>query len=149
MPTRKKIFDYWKDNNYAVDDNTCFKCGFTTHGTAVERAHISSFYATKDNSVDNLHLLCKNCHLESEVYEGDSYWVWFNLESTGNSKNDRDRFYTANTLAYYKGEITLPSELAEQLNSLMDYCVNTLGGVREELIKQMEVELNKDYELLN
>lgn len=84
MPTRKKIFYYWSDKiETAVDDNTCFKCGFTVIGsTAVERAHIKASCDGGTEELDNLHLLCKNCHIESELLDDELYWFWFNDNSS-------------------------------------------------------------------
>jgi len=78
MPTRKRIFEYWQDKiNSALDDNTCFKCGFTGGFTAVERCHITSVFNNGTDDLDNLHLLCSNCHKQSEPYESSLYFDWF------------------------------------------------------------------------
>jgi hypothetical protein len=90
MPTRKKIFEYWQDKiNTALDDNTCFKCGFTGGFTAVERTHIISVFNDGTDDLENLHLLCSNCHKKSEPYEGKLYFDWFY------SKDDLNFIYTA------------------------------------------------------
>ena len=82
MPSRKKIFEYWREKiTSAIDDNTCFKCGFTLSGiTAVDRAHILSVYDGGSDDVSNLHLLCSDCHKQSEVYSGGLYDEWFNTK---------------------------------------------------------------------
>ena len=90
MPTRKKIFEYWKDKiSTAYNDNTCFKCGFTGIFTAVERCHITSVFNDGSDDLENLHLLCSNCHKISEPYEGSLYFDWFN------SDDDLDFIYTS------------------------------------------------------
>ena len=40
--------------------------------------------ATRDggkNEVTNLHLLCRLCHVESEMMTGRAYWYWLKLKS--------------------------------------------------------------------
>jgi hypothetical protein len=83
MPTRNKIFNYWQNKIPSlVNDNTCFKCGFTSNiNTAVERAHIKASCNGGDESLENLHLLCSLCHKRSEHYEDNVYWFWFNDDS--------------------------------------------------------------------
>lgn len=80
MPSRAKIFEYWKDKiNNAKNDNTCFKCGITSlfeDTVIVDRAHILAVCEGGSDDVDNLHLLCRNCHRESEAYNGSEYKLW-------------------------------------------------------------------------
>jgi hypothetical protein len=80
MPKKRVIFSHWKDtllkkHNRDINNKyTCFAClrdGF------VERCHIEPLVTGGCNSVANLHILCPNCHKESEGYSGRFYWIWF------------------------------------------------------------------------
>tara|TARA_R100000951_G_scaffold69238_2_gene58337 strand:+ start:316 stop:732 length:417 start_codon:yes stop_codon:yes gene_type:complete len=80
MPTKKKIHEYWYGNSfldqYGIELGglyDCFACGFNIK---VQRCHILSINESGDNSVENLHLLCPTCHVESEFLNGDYYWNW-------------------------------------------------------------------------
>lgn len=82
MPSRKKIFDFWNGKlKPVVNDNTCFKCGVTSifdkDTIIVDRAHILAVCDGGLDELDNLHLLCKSCHRDSEAYSGDEYKLWF------------------------------------------------------------------------
>jgi hypothetical protein len=105
MPSRKRIYEYWKDKlEFDITDNTCFKCLATDDKyTIVERAHIKSHLNGGDESVENLHLLCGECHRNSEFYEDDVYWWWFNDDSNGYS------FKLKHAARLYCGLITDPS----------------------------------------
>jgi hypothetical protein len=56
--------DYWQ----------CFCCGRTG---PLDRAHIVPLGKGGDNSMANLHMLCRPCHVESEPLQGEAYWRWF------------------------------------------------------------------------
>lgn len=87
MPTKKQILDFW-DSEEGVEllskktgivrsySNGCFVCGYP-HG--LEMCHIVAKAKGGSYSVKNLHLLCGNCHEESEDFNnGDErYWRWF------------------------------------------------------------------------
>ena len=79
MPSRKKIFDFWVGKlKLAVNDNTCFKCGvFDNDNIIVDRAHILAVCSGGSDELNNLHLLCKSCHRDSEAYSGKEYNLWF------------------------------------------------------------------------
>jgi hypothetical protein len=81
MPSRIDVFNYWKNKlDSTVDDNTCFKCSATSiFGDAliVDRAHILAVCDNGTDEVDNIHLLCRGCHRESEAYSGNEYKLWF------------------------------------------------------------------------
>lgn len=51
----------------------CFACG---KAAELDRAHIDPLQYTDDNSVSNLHMLCRPCHVESEWFSGEHYWRW-------------------------------------------------------------------------
>jgi formate-dependent nitrite reductase cytochrome c552 subunit len=91
MPSRVKIFEYWKNEFKVKNDNTCFKCGITSvfgDTIIVERAHILAVCDGGSDDVSNIHLLCKDCHRQSEAYDGDIYKLWLcskNKEEFGKS----------------------------------------------------------------
>ncbi len=92
MPSKKQILKHWAERlihdygKYSMDiyedegitensQNTCFACG-TMAGTL--RCHIVPYHLTKNNDCENLHLLCNECHNESEGIEtAISYFKWF------------------------------------------------------------------------
>jgi len=111
MPTKEDILAYWadelirqhgkfwmdcvyqehafvgiKDMNkriLSLHTHTCFACG-SDCGT--ERAHIESKQYGGADDASNLHLLCKECHLESESIENqEHYFLWFKDKSPMNS----------------------------------------------------------------
>ena len=87
MPSVKKILDYW-DKQFEKEElydilctdikgkpiSGCFACGSQLK---VERAHITALIDDGNNDVDNLHLLCRSCHADSDVFNGDEYMDWF------------------------------------------------------------------------
>lgn len=79
MPSPKSIVEYWRNCKHRLDDGQfidgqCFACGSTS---VLERCHILAFGLGGDNSVENLHMLCKHCHLTSESLLFDYYWEWY------------------------------------------------------------------------
>jgi 5-methylcytosine-specific restriction endonuclease McrA len=85
MPSKGSIYEYWKDNpkEYFVldelsliNENTCFACG----KLGTQRCHIKPRIYGGDERLENLHLLCNTCHVESESYMDDEYWRWFEYQ---------------------------------------------------------------------
>ena len=70
MPSKQKIWEYWFDKilkdkpNYIYDYNeiSCFACGRTN---GIERSHLVAHIYGGDESIDNLHLLCRSCHFST------------------------------------------------------------------------------------
>ena len=50
------------------------------------------------DDLNNLHLLCKSCHRESEAYSGVEYDLWF-------TSRNKEEFATSLFLLWEKGEI--------------------------------------------
>lgn len=74
MPSRAKIAEYWSEHlEDGVDADSCFACGDILR---LERAHIIPHAEGGSAGAENLHVLCKPCHIESELTGGD-YWKWF------------------------------------------------------------------------
>ena len=89
MPTRAAIKRYWLDTSiwrfkcYGKKDleryNICFACGMESDYN-LDRAHIVPLMYGGTNECDNLHLLCKMCHRDSEYMDDDNaveYYEWF------------------------------------------------------------------------
>lgn len=103
MPSREKIFKHWKNKlNNITNNNTCFKCGvtrfFNKKNIIVDRAHILAVCEGGTDDLNNLHLLCKSCHRESEAYSGVEYDLWF-------TSRNKEEFATSLFLLWEKGEI--------------------------------------------
>jgi hypothetical protein len=67
MPSKKQIFNYWFDKIIDLEDlelNDCWGCGFPA---SIQRCHIQDRCESKNDSVENLVLLCKSCHRMQEV----------------------------------------------------------------------------------
>jgi hypothetical protein len=98
MPTWKAIKEYWLQTSIfqlkGIKDNSinfCFACTRNFHNIKLERAHIHALWAGGNNSVENLHLLCGACHIDSENFgfgfedenrhyidfDQSIYWQWF------------------------------------------------------------------------
>ena len=96
MPTKKQLvtrhydflekhFEGWFDecqlkDNYAANlyATTCWACklGRPIH-FSLYRAHILAICKGGSNDYTNIHLLCDECHRESEWLDGEPYWAWF------------------------------------------------------------------------
>jgi hypothetical protein len=107
MPKKYDILKYWAEklineyNKYWLDayfdeinhnklekkyiTSICFACGTTD--TQTERCHILPLSKKGNNKIDNLHLLCKECHIESEYLNelNINYYQWFNSKQPNNS----------------------------------------------------------------
>lgn len=85
MPSKSNIVDYWNDNieklgvyQTAQDEvfpEDCFACGKMGN---VERCHVFSKWQGGEDRVENIVLLCRGCHTESEDLCPDAFWVWIN-----------------------------------------------------------------------
>lgn len=124
MKKRKPIIEYWFDelqkygkfSNYfslddLIDEPCCFACGFDMPNS-LQRAHILAFEKGGSGDAKNLHLLCKNCHTESEFLIGDIYWAWLK-QKPYTEKSAFDAFclfkseYLANRLGFDLYNLTL------------------------------------------
>lgn len=80
---------YWLDVFYETDSTKaektcyCFACGSSV-GT--QRCHIIPKTLGGKDDLSNLHLLCNECHIESENIEtNELYFEWLNSKSPLNS----------------------------------------------------------------
>lgn len=65
----------------------CFACGL--HGE-LHRAHILARQEGGSDTVENLHLLCPKCHIESEYMKGELYWHWLKTKDMNKAYTDRN-----------------------------------------------------------
>lgn len=91
MPNSKEILEFWQNSKEInkpflinATEKTCFACGWNV-GT--QRCHINPLIMGGNNDLENLHLLCRHCHYESERLNGIYYFKWFNKKSFENSAN--------------------------------------------------------------
>jgi 5-methylcytosine-specific restriction endonuclease McrA len=90
MPSQRSIHDHWAETlaeqygKFWIERTTdvCFACG--TKGV-VERCHILAVFDGGTHDIENLHLLCRECHIESEYLNGSFYWKWFKYKGPLNS----------------------------------------------------------------
>ena len=120
MPSRKKIFEYWygKLDNVA-DADSCFKCAFNIG--VPDRAHIISVFDGGSDDVSNLHLLCSNCHKESEVWSGEMYDLWFEEE-------DNNVFKIKAGVLYHLGKLKLDKKLSILLDDHKQSFIDWFGN---------------------
>ena len=96
LPSEKKIREYWQSTDIwlkkptqfcssseLLEKDVCFACGFMHNPRkkkstkSCERAHILARSEGGSDTVENLHMLCRYCHLDSEMISGEKYWDWF------------------------------------------------------------------------
>lgn len=84
MPKKDDIKKFWEQKMISIgkffcpDDynaqDACFACGMA--GEETERCHIFPKCKGGADTVENLHLLCPECHKQSEMLYEDEYWEW-------------------------------------------------------------------------
>lgn len=125
MPSKQCILEHWAPilieqyDKYWMDliwDNTiqdkdkcnmCFACGSPT---ITQRCHIQPLYSSNNNDVGNLHLLCNECHMESEHIENiECYYIWFKHKNPLNSMSYGRLFNQARLyeMLYNQGKLEL------------------------------------------
>lgn len=88
MPSKKEIRAYWAKKlvelgkfdsiTEFMEDDYCFACGsVVSDHESTERSHILARWKDGSDNVSNIHMLCQNCHKDSEHLSGDKYWQWF------------------------------------------------------------------------
>lgn len=67
MPSIKNIVLHW-NNKYKVnfDDTYCWGCGFSTNH--LQRAHLLARSTNGPDESDNLILICRHCHFDTQEY---------------------------------------------------------------------------------
>jgi len=84
MPSKKQIKEHWTDwlidqgkfdsKQELFEADYCFSCGMEEK---TERCHILARTLGGSDDVQNLHLLCSDCHKASELLSGLEYFQWF------------------------------------------------------------------------
>jgi len=83
MPSAAAIVAHWAPSlvsmgHFATEKDVNSHCFACKNGCrAPDRAHIISLGDGGGNELENLHLLCRPCHLASEYMSTDRYWEWF------------------------------------------------------------------------
>jgi hypothetical protein len=96
MPKATEILNHWYktltenygkglDDDWSGKPNATFICFACNMDAGTERCHILPRCEGGSDEVHNLHLLCKECHLESETLSGDVYWQWLQSKDYSNS----------------------------------------------------------------
>lgn len=83
MPRESVIRRQWADRLWLakgydsaaefMECGHCFACGFDGE---LERAHVLARCVGGDDGAENLHMLCKICHKDSEGIDGAQYMDW-------------------------------------------------------------------------
>jgi hypothetical protein len=85
---KRLVMEYWSDVGRWVEKGICAElvdedrlrgvdsCFACTMPSATSRCHIRARSIGGSDDRDNIHLLCRFCHEESELLEGDEYWGW-------------------------------------------------------------------------
>ena len=87
MPSALAIRKHWAEALWSIkgfdsidefmDPLPCFACGMHFGKLKPERSHIKARVEGGGDNVENLHMLCRYCHKDSEILQGDRYWSWF------------------------------------------------------------------------
>ena len=129
MPTKSKIFSYWKDEfKYVENDNTCFRCGLTSEYedyNLVQRCHILSVVEGGSDNLDNLQLLCSDCHKKSEGYSGALYDLWVRTYNDKSFLEILITLYSKNILK--KSDISCYELFDKYINISISKIINTKG----------------------
>ena len=132
------------DNNYV-----CFACGAIAQ---LQRAHILADNLGGSSEVDNLHLLCKPCHVESEFLSGDLYFKWFTEKTIGDSAHwkgmDSKMVLLYESIRECKEEVDFPEHvnfLKAKLGAKQweDFCIACFWGIIK--IEDFKTYLNPQY----
>jgi len=85
-PKKELMRKYWYEGPLSqmfqpyTDTDFCMACGIKT---TTDRAHILAQSEKGSHQFNNIHLLCKDCHGESEMMEGLHYWAWLMVNEAG------------------------------------------------------------------
>ena len=78
--------------HYDVKRYDCMAC--RVKDVVVDGAHILPLQYGGSNEIENIHLLCKPCHAESENLWGKEYSLWFELKNEFYSKGAYNSIYS-------------------------------------------------------
>lgn len=109
LPSEAKIRAYWApllagakgfdSPAEFLQPGICFACGWAG---GLTRAHIRARVLGGSDGVENLHMLCSDCHEDSEGMEGQGYWVWFLFRSTADGAFSRATRMGVNPTAFIR-----------------------------------------------
>ena len=85
-PDKKRIAKH-----YDVERYDCMACGI--EDVQIDGAHIQPLQYGGSNEIENIHLLCKPCHAESENLWGKEYEIWLKLKNEFYSKGAYNAVY--------------------------------------------------------
>jgi hypothetical protein len=152
----KEILEFWRKalatkygkdiylSSYRVDEHVCFACGYPS-GT--QRCHIIPKCNGGADDIFNIHLLCRECHLESEFIETqNAYFEWLISKNAFNSGSflkmqNKALLY----LKFYKnGErSSIPSEILSYFDLV------NVGSIVNNVIEDIEnkgiQKVSKEY----
>lgn len=156
MPSKLEIYNHWKDwldkndvpkfyethNGEITDDDKvnskkklyfCFACG---RQRSLDRAHIEPYNGGENDVVENIHLLCKRCHDESEFLSGDAYFDWIkNKKSFFHDVLDMTGFFIE-----YLRKNNLTEEICKKINDATDNIINEINKLdsrEKELLSEV------------
>ena len=132
MPSKKDIYEYWKYKlNPDYSNLSCFKCGFDK---GIQRAHIKSVCEGGTDELNNIHLLCKNCHLDSEAWSGYVYDIWL-------SSLTKESFANKLLYGYFAKKINIPEDLSKKFDKIKTECIEIYS--EDEFLKALNNIQNK------
>lgn len=113
MPSKKQILDFWLDylmeiekgDSYEDLRQACFACGLNK--LDLYRCHIYPRSLGGSDGVENIHLLCRNCHDASEYKHSKDYFDWL---------KKRNAFHTIQILASY-GNLNFNEQIKTKRNA--------------------------------
>ena len=142
MATKKQIYEFWqndlitmgKHNKKTMFLKTCFACQITAtdisndsdYEIMIYKAHIIAKCEGGSDSVENLHLLCRECHNASEYKSGENYWKWF---------KKRKLIHSLQIIASYQN-VTFNQSALDFLPQIFDFEIQNISNrLKDSLAK--------------
>jgi hypothetical protein len=161
MPKPKAIYDYWTiglgkntllekgieiPEQFRLGDDVkrsekvlaCFACG----DHEVQRCHIFPLTKGGTNTVENLHLLCPSCHVESELLVGDLYWRWLKYQFDTEWEPFTEHIHQRRVKLGYDEKEFFRLLNDKEIDKALEYAVSFIGADSEEERKR-HIELIK------
>ena len=151
MPKTSIIYDYWAvglgkkiladkgieiPEQFRLSDDgakrervlACFACG--DHG--VQRCHIFPLTKGGTNTVENLHLLCASCHVESEALVGDLYWRWLKYQFDTEWQPFTEHIHKRRVKIGYNEDEFIRLLNNKEIDKAIEYVASFIGADSEE-----------------
>jgi hypothetical protein len=140
-------------NDRTAKESPCFACG--AHSEPLQRCHIKALCEGGSNAVDNIHLLCRYCHLESEMLSDNFYWKWFDKKIEPSNKVLNNAIMKFEMYSEYLRDPEWPTKYGNLFQELKDTylnpkrVINIYGLIdepactrkqKEEMAKQREIQ---------